>query len=40
MKIMVDAGACVMVAEGTEATIPKYTTAETTTIPSLWFHTT
>ena len=32
MKIMVDAGACVMVAEGTEATIPKYTTAETTTV--------
>ena len=32
MKIMIDAGACVMVAEGTEATIPKYTTAETTTV--------
>ena len=32
MKVMIDAGACVMVAEGTEATIAKYTTAETTQV--------
>ena len=32
MEILIDAGACTMVMDGTEATIAKYTTAETTQV--------
>lgn len=32
MKVMIDAGACKMVMDGTEATIAKYTTVETTQV--------
>jgi hypothetical protein len=32
MEILIDAGACTMVADGTEATIAKYTTVETTQV--------
>ena len=32
MKVLIDAGACAMVADGTEATIAKYTTVETTQV--------
>ena len=32
MKVMIDAGACKMVTDGTEATIAKYTTVETTQV--------
>ena len=32
MKVMIDAGACTMVAEGNTATIAKYTTVETTLV--------